>query len=96
MEQVAAIEFDEPALNLSNGSLGKSLEESESESVESTAEILMVDKSEHRVPPDYTEPKDGCVGTSHINTNGGFPIHEPYVPQALTWEQWDKLHRRND
>jgi hypothetical protein len=77
---VAAIEFDEPALDLSNGSLGNSSEESESESIESTAEILMADNSEHRVPPGYTEPKDGHSGASHVNTNGGLLGHEPYVP----------------
>ena len=49
-EHVESLEFDEPALDLSNGSLGNSLEESESKSIESTAEILMVDNSDHRVP----------------------------------------------
>jgi hypothetical protein len=49
LKQVAALKFDEPALYLSNGSLGDSSEESESESIESTTEILMADNFEHRV-----------------------------------------------
>ena len=77
------------ALDLSNGSLGDSSEESES--IESTAEILMVDNSKHRVPPGYLEPKDDHMGASHVYTNGGFPRHGSYVPQALTREQRDEL-----
>ena len=95
-EQVAAIEFDEPALDLSDGLLGDSSEESECESIESTAEILMADNSEHRVPLGYRKPKDDRAGTSHVNTYSGFPGHKRYVPQALTQEQRDELHRRNN
>ena len=81
---MAAIELDEPAPDLSNGSLGNSLEESESKSIESTAEILMADNTEHRAPSGHTKPKDRRVGASHVNTDGGIPVHEPYVLQALT------------
>ena len=96
MEQAAAIEFNELAVDLSDGSLGDSSEESDSVSIESTAEVLMADKSEHRVPPGYLEPKGDHAAASHINTNGGIPGHEPYVSQARTREQPDELRHRND
>ena len=69
-EHVAALESGEPALNLSDGLLDGSSDESEYESVESTAEVFMADNSEPHPPPGYTGPRDGHTGASHGNTNG--------------------------
>ena len=96
LEHVAALEFDEPALDLFDGSLGDSSEEFECESVDSTAEILMADNSEHRTPKGYTDARDNRAGASYGNTDGGDAGHEPYVPQALTRDQRDELHRKNE
>ena len=56
VEHVSALESDEPTLDLFDGLRSDSSEESECESIESTAEVLMADNSEHRAPLWYMGP----------------------------------------
>ena len=100
VEHVAALDPDETALDLFVELHEDSVSESECESIESTAEVLMVG-IEPCGPLGYSGAHYGHVGTSCENNNGDqgndrSPHHDPYIPQALTREQSDELQRINE
>jgi hypothetical protein len=83
--QVAVIEPDESLYGLFDLPAGHSDSLFECKSNDPAAEVLMVDS--HRNPPGFRRGGGGS-GSPSLD-------HDEYIPEALTAEQREELHRRN-